>query len=113
MNVALNKNGCNVRVKTAGKEESGEFYGLSADKPWSIDDGQRMQVHDAMENVSVVLTRDPINKSAQIVAKVHGSGGLNTRQNAWHAQNLVATQGFSVVNCRPRWFWQVRWDGGN
>ena len=78
-----------------------------------VDDGKGMKVDDSVENVTIVLARDPINEGAQIVTKVHGSGGLNTRQNAWHAQNLVAALGTHVVNCRPRSFRQVRWVGGN
>ena len=67
-----------------------------------------MQVDDAMEYVSVMLARDPINEGTQIITQVHGTGGLDTRQNAWHEQNLVATRGIKVVNCRPGWPRQVR-----
>ena len=94
MNVALYKNCCNVRVETASEQEGGKFYGLSADKPWGINDSQGMQVHNAMENVAVVLARDPIDEGAQIVAEVHCSGGLDTRQDARHGSRITAHHRF-------------------
>jgi hypothetical protein len=51
-----------------------------------------VKVDDAVENVTVMLARDPVREGSEIVAEMHWSGGLDTRQNAWHAQNLVAWQ---------------------
>jgi hypothetical protein len=51
-----------------------------------------VKVDDAVENVTVVLARDPVREGSQIIAEVHWSGGLDTRKNAWHVQNLVARQ---------------------
>jgi hypothetical protein len=42
VDVALYKNCRNVWVKTTSEEEGGEFYGLSTDKPWGVNDGQGM-----------------------------------------------------------------------
>jgi hypothetical protein len=41
-----------------------------------------VKVDDAVENVTVMLARDPVREGSEIVAEMHWSGGLDTRQNA-------------------------------
>jgi hypothetical protein len=48
-----------------------------------------MEVDDAMENIAIVLTRDPTDQSAQMVAKVDRTGGLDAGQDTGHAETLV------------------------
>ena len=42
-----------------------------------------------MENIAIMLTRDPIDQRAQMVAKVDRTSGLNAGQDAGHAETLV------------------------
>ncbi len=56
-----------------------------------IGDGQCMQVDDAVKDVVVVLTRDPIAECTQIIAEVDFTSRLDTRKDSGHATTLVQT----------------------
>jgi hypothetical protein len=89
MDMALHENGCDFGVKAHGEEHRGELNsGLTQDSGL-FGDGQSVEVDDAMENVAIVLTRDPIDQSAQMVAKVDRTSGLDAGQDAGHAETLV------------------------
>jgi len=89
--VALKKDCCHFGVKTDSKQHGGQLNsGLTQDSGL-LGDGQSVKIDDAVENIAIVLTRDPIDQSAQMVAKVDRTGGLDTRKDARHAETLVPT----------------------
>lgn len=47
-----------------------------------------MQVYDAVQGVFVLIV-DPVSNGAQVIPKMGGTGGLNTRQNAHGAIVLM------------------------
>lgn len=78
MDVALDEDRCDIRVQTHRKENRSEFEGLDADGSRHIRDGESVQVHDPMEDIFFVLSRDPVDEGTQMVAQVDRAGGLDT-----------------------------------
>jgi hypothetical protein len=89
MNVALDENSRYFGVKTHSEEHGGQFDSGLAQDAGLLRNGERMEVNDAVEHVSVMLARHPVDQSAQMVAKVNRTGGLNTGKDARHAETLL------------------------
>lgn len=63
-------------------------------------DGECVKIHDAVEDVSIVLARDPVHQGAQMVAKMDRTGGLNARKDASHAETLLPRAHEGMVGLR-------------
>lgn len=70
VNMALHEHSRNIGVETHCKEHGCEVECLLADDARGIGDGEGMEVHDAVKDVSIVLARHPINERAQMVAEM-------------------------------------------
>ena len=60
----LDKNRGDIRVEPYGKEHRGKLNGVFTEHTRLVGDGEGMQVDNAMENVIVMLPRDPVAESA-------------------------------------------------
>jgi len=56
-----------------------------------IGDGECVQVDDAVKDVVVVLTRDPIAQCTQIIAEMDFASRLDAGKDSGHATTLVQT----------------------
>lgn len=100
MDVALDEHRGNFRVKANCEQHGGQFHrGLTEDSRL-FGDGEGMEVHNAVEDVSVVLARHPVDQSSQMVAEMDRTGGLNTRKDARHAETLLPSAHGGMVGLR-------------
>jgi hypothetical protein len=113
MDVALNKHSRNFGVKTHGEEHGGQLNGGLTQDSGLLGNGEGMEVDNAVENIAVVLARDPIDQSAQMVAKVDRTSGLDARKDAGHAETLVPTALSGMVGLTVSEARQVRLTRGN
>src|SRR5262249_44139485 len=58
-----------------------------------LGDGERVQVHDAVEGVDLVLAGHPVPQRAQVVAEVDLAGGLDAAEDAGHGRRGYRTPG--------------------
>lgn len=84
MDVALNEHSRDVRVKTDSKQHGGQFERLTTENPRCVRDGEGMEVDDAVEDVRLVLTGDPIAECSEVVPEVHHACGLYAREHPGH-----------------------------
>jgi hypothetical protein len=85
----LDKYRGDIRVEPYGKQHRGKLNGVLAEHARLVGDGEGVQVDNAMKHVVVMLPRDPIAESAQIVAQVNVASGLDARKYASHGATLV------------------------
>lgn len=84
VDVALNKHSRDIGVKTDSKQHCSQFQRLTTENPRCVGDGEGMEVDDAMEDVRLVLTGDPIAESSEVVPEVHDTCGLYAREHPGH-----------------------------
>ena len=86
--MALHEDRRHLGIEADSEQDGGEVGGS-----WTHDvrlrgHRQRVKVDDPVEDVLVVLTVDPVTEGAEEIAEVHGTGRLNTRENAGHSARL-------------------------
>jgi hypothetical protein len=87
--MGLNKNRCDLWVKPHSKQHGGKLNRVLAKYAWLVSDGERVQVDNAVEHVVIMLSRNPIAESAEVVAQMNVAGWLNARKYASHGATLV------------------------
>ena len=90
-NVALHKNCCDLRIEPYGEQYCGQLQRLLTEHTWSVGNGECVQVDDAVKDVVVVLTRDPIAQCTQIIAEMDFASRLDAGKDSGHATTLVQT----------------------
>jgi hypothetical protein len=85
--VGLDEHGGNLRVEADGKKYRGEVKRTFTEYARLIRDRQSMEVDDAVIDVGLVLTRDPIAQCAEVIAEVNFSCGLDAGEDARHGIN--------------------------
>jgi hypothetical protein len=87
--MGLNKNGCDVRVKSNSKQHCGEFNGVFTKLSRRVCDSERMKVDNSVKYVIGVLSAYPITQGPQVVSEVHLTRWLDARKNSGHGVTLV------------------------
>jgi hypothetical protein len=85
----LNKHRGDLWVKTNSKQHGGEFNCVFSKQARLVGNGEGMQVDNAVEHVVVMLSRNPIAESAEVVAQMNVASWLNARKYASHGATLV------------------------
>ena len=99
VDVALHEDGCNLGVETDGEKHCRKFESLFADDSGTVENGECVEIDDAVVHVPVVLAGDPVDEGAEVVSEVNGTGGLDAGEHAGHVQTLVGTGSAATPKC--------------
>ncbi len=86
--MALHEHRGDVGVEPDREQHRRQLDGRLADDAGLLDDGQRVQVDDPVEDVLVVLALDPVAQRTQVVPEMDVTGRLDAREHASHAERL-------------------------
>ena len=95
--MALHEHGGDVGVEADREQHRRQLERRVADDARLLGDGQRVEVDDPVEDVLLVLVRDPVAQRTEVVAEVDLAGGLDAREHAGHEQ-----RGYRRHRARPR-----------
>jgi hypothetical protein len=82
--VTLDEDGRAIRIEPAREQDRGEVERRLTKLRRILRQGDRVQVHDDVEGVELVLVGHPLPDGADVVPQVNFTRGLNARQDARH-----------------------------
>ena len=75
-----------LRIEPAGDQRRGHFPRLAAQRLGVLPDRDRVQVHDAIDRLVLVLQRHPVADGAEVVAEGGHARRLDAGKDAGHRE---------------------------
>ena len=100
--VALHEDCCSIRIEADCEQCRRKIESIGPDDSRVVRRGQRMEIDDAVEGITLVLAGHPLSQCTEIISEVDASGWLDAGQHTRHFVRLpqVPARGSKVENAR-------------